>query len=77
MRRYDLENYEDSWPKMYVAPDGDWVDYDDAVEAIAEAQRQGWEHAKNEVSGLVLRLCGSGRNIYNAIAAMEYKKEMK
>lgn len=39
MRRYDLENYEDSLSIMDVAPDGDWVDYDDAIEAIAEARQ--------------------------------------
>ena len=29
MKRYDLENYEDSISIMYECSDGDWVDYDE------------------------------------------------
>lgn len=81
MKRYDHEpcgGYnEDCSSKMVEDKQGDWVDYDEAAEAIKQAHRQGWEQCKQQMIQeweMPWGLAG-GKRFEDRLRNMKYKEE--
>lgn len=85
MKRYDIEADCTVVPmngSMFPRHDGDYVTYDDAIEAIQQAHREGWTQAKLEAVNIAAHWrgadgvsCGDRLFIAGDISAMTYKEK--